>query len=249
MPSTKEFLYVTLFKLLEMVSTVLGFVIVVFFLIACYKLYKSILLKLKRSARDSEGQEQEQFDFLGNVKKILKDEVHIQGDLNISEKFQDATPEEKQYLLLEEYHNQTLTQSNISLWFSLISASFGFIIIALAIFSIEGEAGIQNQMAAFVQLVSGTIINAVSTLFFVQTNKSRRLMSAFFDKLRSDRKINESLILVEQIPDNFIQSRTKAMIALSFVGIQLDEKILEFALGDSLKNSNSSDSEQTEEDD
>jgi hypothetical protein len=108
----------------------------------------------------------------------------------------------------------------------LISASFGFIIVALAIFSIKGESGIQNQMAAFVQLVSGTIINAVSVLFFVQTNKSRKLMSDFFDKLRSDRKINESLILVEKIPDKFIQSRAKAMMALSFVGIQLDEKML-----------------------
>jgi hypothetical protein len=220
-------------KVLEIVATVFGFLIIVFFLISSYKFYRAIVLKLRRSARNSEEYQPEQFDFLENFRKLLRNDVHIQGDVNISEKFRDATPEEKQYLLLEEYHNQSLTQSSISFWFSLISASFGFVIIALAIFSIKGETGIQNQMAAFVQLVSGTIINAVSTLFFIQTNKSRKLMSDFFDKLRSDRKINESLILVEKIPDNFIQSRAKAMIALSFVGIQLDEKILKSILSNS----------------
>lgn len=222
------------YKLLEIVATILGGVLVVFSLIFAYKVYRIILLKLKKSARDA-GESQDNLpDLLGIFKKLSSgDVIPAKGDLHIGERFQNATPEEKQYLLLEEYHNQSLTQSSISFWFSLISASFGFIIIALAIFSIKGESGIQDQMTAFVQLVSGTIINAVSVLFFVQTNKSRKLMSDFFDKLRADRKINESLILVEKIPDKFIQSRAKAMMALSFVGIELDDKVLASILSSS----------------
>jgi hypothetical protein len=36
----------------------------------------------------------------------------------------------------------------------------------------------------------------VSALFFVQSNRARNLMTAFFDKLRQDRSLEEALRLI-----------------------------------------------------
>ena len=98
-----------------------------------------------------------------------------------------------QYALLREYHAQGLSQSRISFWFSLVFASLGFAIIAFSIVLFTQQSGDTWSGAGkpLFALVAGTIIDAVSALFFVQSNKARQLMTEFFDKLRTDRKLNE----------------------------------------------------------
>jgi hypothetical protein len=53
----------------------------------------------------------------------------------IRQRLETAPPErgQQQYALLREYHAQGLAQSRVSFWFSLMFASFGFAIIALAV--------------------------------------------------------------------------------------------------------------------
>jgi hypothetical protein len=132
--------------------------------------------------------------------------------------------EEKQYLLLNQYYSQGLAQSSISFGFSLVSAFLGFMVIALSIIRIDANSQGSNQTAAFVSLIAGTIIDVVSALFFIETNKARKLMVDFSDKLRADQKLNESLSLIEKIPDKTIQSKVKAIMTLNFAGINIDDK-------------------------
>jgi hypothetical protein len=53
-----------------------------------------------------------------------------------------ASPEEKRYLLLREYHAQGLAQSKFSFWFSLVFASIGFAVIVYSIVSTNGDAAL-----------------------------------------------------------------------------------------------------------
>lgn len=128
---------------------------------------------------------------------------------------------EKQYILLSSYHAQSLAQSKQSFWFSLVFASLGFGVIVMAIL---GNS--PNNIDKTIKLISGTIIDAVAGLFFVQSNKARELMSEFFDKLRTDRKLDESLRLVAEVPDETLKSRLQVVLSLNFADVKLNDEAL-----------------------
>jgi hypothetical protein len=86
------------------------------------------------------------------------------------------------------------------------------------------------QKPAFT-LVSGTVIDAVAALFFVQSNRARQLMTEFFDKLRIDRKLEESLRLANEIGDARIQASLKAVLSLSFADVDSTRELLGSVLG------------------
>jgi hypothetical protein len=83
---------------------------------------------------------------------------------------------------VDEYHRQSIAQSRISFWFSLIFASLGFLMIATSVFAYSEKTG-------YLGVVAGTIIDAVAALFFYQSNRARRLMADFFDRLRGSGKV------------------------------------------------------------
>jgi hypothetical protein len=145
-------------------------------------------------------------------------------------------------VLVQQYHAQGLHQSKISFWFSIISAGVGFIVIIygalLALSPTHGQisaefrdltpaAGAQGTLTQtmiepLLVMVSGAIIDAVAALFFVQSNKSRLLMSDFFDRLRVDRKLEEALALIRDIKSEEVAGRTQALLAINLAEIGLD---------------------------
>jgi hypothetical protein len=144
----------------------------------------------------------------------------------------EAVQLDRQYALLKEYYAQGLAQSKISFWFSLIFASLGFGVIITALLTIDRDASITQQGQSIAALVAGTIIDSVSALFFVQSNRARQLMTEFFDKLRIDRKLDESLNLVEAIADKELQGRMQALLALNFVEVdELRDVVREIVKG------------------
>jgi hypothetical protein len=144
-----------------------------------------------------------------------------------------------QNALMREYHAQGLSQSRVSFWFSLTFASLGFAIIALSVgifLQHTGDPTVGWLDAAgkpIFTLVAGTVIDAVSALFFVQSNKARQLMTEFFDKLRVDRKLDEALRLISEIPDPVIASRIKGIVALTFSEVATDSAVLNAMLASS----------------
>jgi hypothetical protein len=133
---------------------------------------------------------------------------------------------EKQFLLLKQYHSQGLSQSRVSFWFSLIFAALGFAVIVIAILAANKDKSFWEQSNSIISLLSGTIIDAVSALFFVQSNRSRELMANFFEKLRADRKIEESLKLCDEIPDDYLRSKLKLVLSLHFAEITPSDNII-----------------------
>jgi hypothetical protein len=152
------------------------------------------------------------------------------------EQFRNIPPEiAPHYALLREYHAQGLSQSRTSFWFSLIFAALGFAIIAYSIilFTEQENAGgsvLSNAGKPIFVLVAGTIIDAVSALFFVQSNKASDRRADFFDKLRIDRKLEESLKLVADISDTQINSNLRALLAINFAEIKMDKELYESVL-------------------
>lgn len=138
---------------------------------------------------------------------------------------------ERQYLLLREYHAQGLAQSKISFWFSLVFAALGFLVIITAIFAINPNVKITEQGRAVAAIISGTVIDAVSALFFVQSNKARQLMVDFFDRLRSDRKLEESLNLASSLSDIELKARLCTLLSLSFADIKPTDAFLVSLMG------------------
>lgn len=145
----------------------------------------------------------------------------------------------QQYALLREYHAQGLAQSRISFWFSLAFASVGFAVIAVSIgiflqSTQDKSAGwLDTAGKPIFTLVAGTVIDAVAALFFVQSNKARQLMTAFFDKLRIDRKLDEALKLANAVSDPKIASNLKALLSLNFAEVIVDTEMFQKIIGDS----------------
>lgn len=171
--------------------------------------------------------------FVYFVKKTKLEQIKSETDKNQeTESNYYTTPDiglstnERQFELLKKYHSQGLFQSRISFWFSLIFATLGFAIIAFAILSTDNSKAFWSQSNSIISLISGTIIDSVSALFFVQSNKSRELMANFFDKLRTDRKIEESLKLCDEIPDEYLRSKLKLILSLHFAEITPSDAII-----------------------
>jgi len=150
---------------------------------------------------------------------------------SISEAAPDVSPENKQYLLLKEYHAQGLAQSKVSFWFSLVFAALGFGVIVMGLLTLQSDKEFPKQAASFITMMAGTIIDAVSALFFVQSNKARQLMSEFFDKLRVDRKLEEAMRLAKEIHNPDLRDRLQTLIALNFSEVKTAESLLSSLLG------------------
>src|SRR6267142_5240533 len=138
----------------------------------------------------------------------------------------DDSPGGRQYKLLQDYHSQGLAQSRISFWFSLIFASLGFFVIIGSLLTLDKSEKFTEQGRSFASFVAGLVIEAVSALFFVQSNRARALMTEFFDKLRADRKLEESLRLAGEIPEATLQSRAKLLLSLNFGDVKLNDALL-----------------------
>lgn len=87
------------------------------------------------------------------------------------------------------------------------------------------DAGGAYAMTA-VTLVAGAIVEAVAGLFFVQSNRARRLMTEFFDRFRADQRLEQALRLANGMSDAQLQSRLHAALALSFGQVALNHDLL-----------------------
>ena len=117
---------------------------------------------------------------------------------------------------LAGYYSLTLGQARISFWFSLIFAAIGFLVIVGGA-ALYTESGI---MAASVKIISGIVIDAVSALFFVQSRRAQESMSAFFEKLRSDRQFVEARKICEELSEVAIKDHLKTILVLHYSGLE-----------------------------
>jgi len=141
-----------------------------------------------------------------------KTKVDLENNLNVtSKKFDDRIEG-----LIQNHHEQAITQSVIQFWFSLIASVVGFVFI-IVIVAVSEEL---QWYEYIVKTLPGVIIEAVSVLFFSQSKETRERASDFLNRLREDRQYAKSINLVETISDEKLRSLIKAEIALHLCGIK-----------------------------
>jgi hypothetical protein len=126
---------------------------------------------------------------------------------------------------LDNYYALAMNQSRISFWFSILFASAGFVIIIISAFLYAGN----NLASTVISLVSGTVIDAVSALFFVQSRNARQNLNNFFQRLREDNQYSEARSICDSIESSEARDALKIKLALKLSGIpgndQTDEQV------------------------
>lgn len=185
-------------------NLILPFLTVLVILIGIIFIFKSKLLHLKSMNVLDETSKK-----ATTISSELENEVTEDGfDI---EKENEDNKKDNSDTIINKYHNQSLIQSHISFWFSIICAGLGFLIIISSVF-------IYDNNASYPGIVAGAIIDAVSALVFYQSNKARKQMTEFFDKLRTDKKFIEALRMCECIEDKKIKDELRVKLSLHFAG-------------------------------
>lgn len=128
---------------------------------------------------------------------------------------EEMESDERRYRLLREYAAQGLSQSRLSFRASLAAAGSGFVIIVSGVvFAALGTSFSQSV----VPVISGSVIETVSLLFFTQDRRNQQAMFEFFERLRQDRKLDESLAILRGISEEPLKSRIQATLTLHFAG-------------------------------
>ena len=83
-------------------------------------------------------------------------------------------PEAFEVKALATYYNRALSRATISFWFSIIFATIGFGVIVFALLSHDPT----DLYATILKVVSGTVIDAVSSLFFFQKYQTHQNQTA-----------------------------------------------------------------------
>jgi hypothetical protein len=100
----------------------------------------------------------------------------------------------------------------------LIFALFGFsILLILSFINLK-----MNPDKVIISIISTVIIEVISVLFFIRSNKAQKEMGKFLSKLRKDKQQGVTKKLVESIENPVLKDTLKIQLALYYSGIQND---------------------------
>jgi hypothetical protein len=116
--------------------------------------------------------------------------------------------------LINNYHEQALSQARAQFWFSVVAATVGFAWILYA-----GSTVTPENLASLWKTLPGAVMDAVAFLFFRQASETRQRATELYDRLRRDRQMSDSAILVSSIDDVRLRSAVKAQLALHMSGL------------------------------
>lgn len=157
----------------------------------------------------------------GSIKSLRVGPLSVEGAITSAEISKIEKPgggEQKPFEItaLANYYNQALSRANISFWFSLIFASIGFGVIIFAFATHLAS----DSFGTIIKVASGTVIDAVSALFFVQSTNAQKSMSEFFEKLRLDRLNAEAREMIAEIENVERRDQLRAQLILKYSGIE-----------------------------
>lgn len=119
----------------------------------------------------------------------------------------------------QNYHTQRLDQSKIAFWLSFSGCIVGLFVIIAGI----GISLIIKEVA-WIGVISGTVIEAVSAMLFYLSDKTNEKISEFFLELQKDSDKDNACDLAMKITDEKIKNELIVKLALHLSGIE-DDKI------------------------
>lgn len=158
-------------------------------------------------------------EFFSQMKKILS-ELSYSKLKNDEKNSKDKAIEE----LIRSHYEQALSQASVQFWSSLIASIIGFLFIILMILFANNE----HWYEYILNVLPGSIIEAVSYLFFKQSSEIRNRASDFLNRLRNDEQISRSIVIADSINNEELKSLIKAKIALHICGINESNSLNKF---------------------
>lgn len=122
----------------------------------------------------------------------------------------------------KSYHEQRLGQSKWAFRLSLWGCILGFIVIIKYI-----HTGVSVGQMEWAGIISGTVIESVSALFFYLSNKANEKITEFFVELTKDANVKEALSLAQKIKDDAIRDELMVKLSLHLSGID-EERICKY---------------------
>lgn len=119
----------------------------------------------------------------------------------------------------QNYHNQRLGQSKWAFRLSFWGSLAGFAIIAWCF-----KESIASRNVQWVGIISGSVVEVVSALFYYLSNKANEKISEFFKELTIDANVKEALRLVDKVKNDDIRDELLVKLSLHLSGIN-EERI------------------------
>lgn len=132
-------------------------------------------------------------------------------------------PVAREVALMRKYHAQGLGQSRSSFIISVVFAALGFGVIVFALLTTDRSDSLSQQS---LPVISAVVLEAVASLFFVQSNRAQQMMVEFFDRLRTDRRLEEALQLTDKMPDPKLRARMMLVLGLSLAERPMTDELL-----------------------
>ncbi|GGP43022.1 TRADD-N-associated membrane domain-containing protein [Saccharothrix coeruleofusca] len=159
--------------------------------------------------------------FHGNVVQA----VHV-GARATSNPEGDGYSERRQSFLFN-FYNQAFKQAEITFRMSLVFMGIGAIVVlaggGLALLRGSGPG---LNYAALVSSLSGAIIGTCGGAFALHANRARRHLTEQVEKiekeLQSDRRLQQTLQLIEQVDDSTLRDRLKSVTAMRALDVEPD---------------------------
>ncbi|MGE2733833.1 TRADD-N-associated membrane domain-containing protein [Mycolicibacterium vaccae] len=134
----------------------------------------------------------------------------------------------QQEAILRRIYAEGLSQASasfrVSITFAMIGAGLLFSGVALAIWRAPDNG---QAYASVVSITAGVVINLVSSLFFVQSNRTRKDMAqqgaALREESQEDRRFSGSRELVETIDDAQLRDKVKSQIIVRLMEMGMAE--------------------------
>ena len=162
-------------------------------------------------------------------------EVHINDKNNIPGIIAATPKKDKEVTTFEvaqseKLHNLFYYQSQVSYWLSVIFTVVGFLIVVLNIRNVEMLY--QKYAASYI------ICQAISLLFFSQSNRAQNKMMECFKKLGEEKDKADARLIVETYNDGPFKDLARfQIIGSSYNKVAIDAEVIKNATDAAMKNS------------
>jgi len=173
--------------------------------------------------------------------KILQDSVHnyISGESvvqvggvqhNVIIAGRDVTSDDhvgRRQSFLFDFYGQALKQAGITFRMSLIFMSIGAVVVLVgAGLALMRGAHPGFNYAALLSGVSGVVIGSCGGAFALHANRARKHLTEQVEKiekdLQADRRLQQTLSLIEQVDDRALRDRLKTVAAMRVLNFEPD---------------------------
>jgi hypothetical protein len=158
------------------------------------------------------------------------DQIFLHGNLNsgINEDRadRDAIAVRRQSFLFD-FYRQAFLQDGTTFRFSLIFMSLGAVIVlGGGVMAVMHLGGFERSGPGLITALSGAIIGSCGGAFALHANRARRHLTQQAEKmesdLRDDRKLEQTLRLIDEVTDAELRNRLKSLIALRLLDLHRD---------------------------